>query len=104
MPKRPKAFRPRLARQQAKRTSSAPLRKWRYTKPNGLREFAKVRVDMMCEECKRQGRITPGEEVDHIIPRQLRPDLTYDPDNLQYLCKPCHQAKTAKEQGASKAK
>lgn len=32
----------------------------------------------------------PGEEVHHIIPRSVRPDLMYDLDNLQTVCKDCH--------------
>ncbi|MFP4126844.1 MAG: HNH endonuclease [Alphaproteobacteria bacterium] len=40
-----------------------------------------------------------GLEVDHIAPREDRPDLAHDLDNLQVLCGPCHAAKTAAEQG-----
>ena len=38
--------------------------------------------------CNRCGR--PGEEVHHLVPRALRPDLMYDLDNLETLCKSCH--------------
>lgn len=39
------------------------------------------------------------EEVDHIIPRSVRPDLMYDRDNLQGLCKEHHSQKTKMENG-----
>ena len=32
-------------------------------------------------------------EVDHILPRVLRPELCLDPSNLQILCNQCHLAK-----------
>lgn len=38
-----------------------------------------------------------ANEVDHIISRRKRPDLVFDLDNLQPLCKACHSTKTRKE-------
>lgn len=38
--------------------------------------------------CNRCGR--PGEEVHHIAPRSQRPDLIYHLDNLETLCRECH--------------
>ena len=35
--------------------------------------------------------------VDHIIPHKGNLELFWDEDNLQALCKPCHDRKTAKE-------
>ena len=46
----------------------------------------------MCQACKRAGRITPARDVDHRINKAA--GGTDDPDNLQSLCKPCHEAKT----------
>jgi len=43
----------------------------------------------MYPSCNRCGR--PGEEVHHIIPRCVRPDLMYDLDNLETLCRACHE-------------
>lgn len=40
--------------------------------------------------CARCGK--PGEEVHHRIPRAQRPDLIYDQDNLETLCRECHHA------------
>lgn len=59
------------------------------------------RDNYMCQECLRQGRMTPlkvrprDHAVDHIIPKAQGGG---DEDgNLQSLCAPCHQVKTAHE-------
>ena len=49
----------------------------------------------LCEMCKKQGRITPAEEVHHIKP--LSQGGTHDDSNLMSLCKECHSRITAKE-------
>ena len=55
----------------------------------------KLRANPVCEECERQGRVTPAREVDHIEPFTSRQDpRRLDWDNLQSLCNPCHQRKT----------
>lgn len=51
----------------------------------------------LCAECQRAGVLRPATEVDHITPRSERPDLAYDQDNLQGLCRSCHSAKTMRE-------
>lgn len=57
----------------------------------------------LCEECERQGKITSGSLVDHIIP--INNKDAYDTkghgeplkgSNLQTLCKRCHSTKTGK--------
>jgi 5-methylcytosine-specific restriction protein A len=57
-----------------------------------LRAIKKKRSPL-CEECYRQGRITPAYIVDHIIERRERPDIALDIDNLQTLCMACHNRK-----------
>ncbi len=42
----------------------------------------------LCEECQKQGRLTPAEEVHHILP--LSHGGTNNTNNLMALCKPCH--------------
>jgi 5-methylcytosine-specific restriction endonuclease McrA len=39
-------------------------------------------------------RLAKADVLDHILPIQLRPDLAFDPRNLQPLCTPCHVGKT----------
>ena len=52
-----------------------------------------------CEECKRQGRLTLAECVDHIVPHKGAPTLLYNLNNLQSLCWKCHSRKTVLEDG-----
>ena len=42
----------------------------------------------LCEQCKRAGKITPAEEVHHILP--LSKGGTHVESNLMALCKRCH--------------
>ncbi|MDO9529271.1 MAG: HNH endonuclease signature motif containing protein [Syntrophales bacterium] len=51
----------------------------------------------LCEECKKVGRLIEATVVDHIIPHKGDEMLFWDIDNLQALCKPCHDRKTAAE-------
>lgn len=51
----------------------------------------------LCEWCKRKGKITPAEELDHIIPLYKGgPDTE---ENLSPKCKACHAEKTAQDMG-----
>lgn len=60
----------------------------------------------LCAECQRQGRVRPSEVTDHIRRWQSgktpedRERLKYAPENLQALCKGCHNSKTAERDGA----
>lgn len=49
----------------------------------------------LCEMCLKKGKLTPTEEVHHIIP--LSRGGTHDDDNLMSLCKACHSEITAKD-------
>ena len=51
----------------------------------------------LCEVCKRNGKLTPAEEVHHIKP--LSQGGTNAEDNLMSLCKVCHSEITAREGG-----
>jgi 5-methylcytosine-specific restriction endonuclease McrA len=55
-----------------------------------------ISMNPLCEECERNGFITPGQDVDHIKPMRLGGAMT-SLDNLQTLCKSCHNRKTARE-------
>lgn len=52
-----------------------------------------IKTHPLCEECQRQGRLTPAEEVHHIIP--LANGGSNDKENLMSLCKSCHSRITA---------
>ena len=49
----------------------------------------------LCQECKRQGKVSPFDEVDHIKPKFE--GGTDDHDNLEGLCRACHGRKTEAE-------
>jgi len=53
----------------------------------------------LCAECERQRRVAPATVVDHITPHRGDQDLFWDTKNWQSLCKPCHDKKTAREDG-----
>lgn len=50
----------------------------------------------LCEECLKQGIITPGTEVHHKIPLTIDnvrdPSISLSWDNLELLCSDCHHA------------
>ena len=58
----------------------------------------KFLANPVCETCKAAGRVSPTEEVHHIIPVEQGKDeeemrrLAYDYNNLRSLCKACHAA------------
>ncbi|SMH30593.1 HNH endonuclease [Azospirillum agricola] len=43
--------------------------------------------------------LTPVAEVDHITSIQEAPELRLERSNLRVLCRPCHSARTARDQG-----
>ena len=47
-----------------------------------------IKANPLCEECKNQGKLTPAEEIHHIIP--LSKDGGNNEENLMSLCKSCH--------------
>ncbi len=53
----------------------------------------------LCVECMKAKRLTPATVVDHIKPHEGDSTLFFDEENLQPLCKPCHDRKTAKKDG-----
>lgn len=60
-----------------------------------LRAVVVRRDKGLCQQCMSDGRITPGADVDHIIPKSQ--GGTDDLDNLQLLCRKHHRTKTAAE-------
>lgn len=53
----------------------------------------------VCTICKDEGRLTASTTVDHKIPHRGDRTLFWDKTNWQALCKPCHDEKTAREDG-----
>ena len=46
----------------------------------------------LCEQCQSEGRLTPAQEVHHILP--LADGGTHGAGNLMALCKSCHSSIT----------
>ena len=64
------------------------------------RQWKKIRAIFLsdhplCEVCKKEGRLTPAQEVHHILP--LSEGGTNESGNLMALCKSCHSAITARD-------
>jgi 5-methylcytosine-specific restriction protein A len=58
-----------------------------------------LRRNPRCEHHLKQGISRKATVVDHIKPIAEAPELRLDPSNLRALCKPCHDRRTALEQG-----
>lgn len=69
------------------------------------REAYAKSVGYLCEDCKANGIIKPGEEVHHVIPLSPKnidnPEITLSWDNLRLLCWDCHKARHEHERVAS---
>ncbi|HCG9221686.1 TPA: HNH endonuclease [Vibrio parahaemolyticus] len=57
----------------------------------------KLRKDPLCEDCKDNGFIREGKDVDHVIEIKDDWSLRLDITNLRTLCRSCHMRKTARE-------
>lgn len=53
----------------------------------------------LCVECLKAGRVTPATDVDHIEPHKGDMTKFWKHSNWQALCRRCHSAKTAREDG-----
>ncbi|MCO7225283.1 HNH endonuclease [Pleionea sp. CnH1-48] len=60
-----------------------------------LRKEILARDKYLCQICFAVSRIQAAQTVDHITPKAR--GGTDSPDNLQSLCYPCHDYKTARE-------
>lgn len=62
-----------------------------------VRKQALLRDHGLCQHCLRSKRIKHAEMVDHIIPIKEEWSLRLTLSNLQSLCNPCHNTKTAED-------
>ena len=62
-----------------------------------IRERIMSRDCGLCQQCKRQGRIKQGTQVDHII--ALTNNGSNDDDNLECICPDCHLKKNMVDLG-----
>jgi 5-methylcytosine-specific restriction endonuclease McrA len=56
----------------------------------------------LCKICERMGKVTASDTVDHIIPHKGNPKLFWDVNNLQGVCKSCHDSIKAAEERSGK--
>jgi 5-methylcytosine-specific restriction protein A len=61
--------------------------------------LAYLAANPLCTHCKTQGIITAATVVDHITPHKGDERLFWDVANWSACCKPCHDRKTALEDG-----
>ena len=66
-----------------------------------LRREVMERDKGLCQPCSDQGKVMPAVAVDHIRPKAE--GGTDDLENLQAICKTCHQIKTESESKKSRA-
>lgn len=68
--------------------------KWREAREAWLRSHP------LCARHDARGETVAATVVDHIVPHKGDAGLFWDRGNWQSLCKACHDAKTAREDGA----
>ena len=73
-------------------------RRWRKKR----RDYLKT--NPLCVKCLEEGRVVAAIIVDHIISAKGNPELFWDRNNWQSLCKSHHDKKTATEDGAFKSR
>lgn len=61
------------------------------------------RDKFLCRDCARYGRNTPAQVVHHIKPREIWPELQWDPSNLVALCERCHNKRHPEKGGVRRA-
>lgn len=61
--------------------------------------LTRLQEEPFCRFCTRKGLKIPAGVVDHIEPHKGDEDLFYDYDNLQSLCKPCHDGAKQRMEG-----
>lgn len=67
------------------------LGKWVYKTALWQRmRLAQLDAEPECRYCKAMGWVVPANTVDHIKPHRGNRKLAFDQNNLQSLCKPCH--------------
>jgi 5-methylcytosine-specific restriction protein A len=58
-----------------------------------------LRANPLCNACRERSLVVPATVVDHIEPHKGDVALFWTRANWQSLCKPCHDRKTANEDG-----
>ena len=81
------------SREQDKRRGTAYERGYNYRWQKYSKAFLARPENALCVECKKRGRVTAAECVDHITPASGDEQLFWDASNHQQLCIPCNSRK-----------
>ena len=88
----------RCAAHSTKRIIRDPAIKKLYNSPRWQSmRAAQLTREPWCLDCLKQDNYIFATEVDHVIPHNGDPQLFFDANNLQSLCKQHHSSKTASE-------
>jgi 5-methylcytosine-specific restriction protein A len=87
----------KLADQQYEKYQRDPSTKKHYGRTWKRIRDRYIAAHPLCEQCKKAGKLTPTEEVHHIVP--LSRGGTHAEGNLMSLCTSCHSEITAREGG-----
>ena len=87
------------ARKRERDRGSSAERGYDYRWQRYRKFFLSQAENALCAICLKSGRVTASAVVDHIKPHKGDYELFWDPKNHQGACKPCHDSKTAKEDG-----
>ena len=104
MPTAPPIHRPRGYKPPAQRKKEADKRRPNAHRRGYNRRWRAYRLAFLqrhplCTTCEGQGRVTAADCVDHIEPHKGDQEKFWDAKNHQALCTPCHNSKTAREDG-----
>lgn len=85
-----------MARQAvAAMSATAKARPWKHlynTKRWHRLRWYQLQGEPLCRFCAALGHVTEATVVDHKKPHKGDEELFFDPDNLQSLCKTCHDS------------
>lgn len=73
----------------------AESRPWRHlynAKAWKALRLQQLTAEPLCRYCQQQGKVTAATVADHKIPHKGDETLFFDADNLQSLCKLCHDS------------
>jgi len=87
-----KTVKPRVNTLRPKVRKNKPVERVR---GNSLYAVMRKMGPRLCAECKRQGTVGPGHELDHITP--LHKGGGNNIENLQWLCRYHHELKTEED-------
>lgn len=92
-------------KQSDSKRESSTKRGYGYRWQQASKGFLRSHPLCQCQDClEGKVRLNPATVVDHIIPHEGNMDLFWDRNNWQAMSKPCHDKKTATEDGGFRGK